>query len=238
MELDQYDLAVTGSAPRSASTRIISALTRTWAWRCRRFGGTTRRWRPNRAALALNPDDAATHANWGRRPAQLGRDRRACGRCRRGASRLRSLEEEREILTRRLAAASGLTDAAVSWGAHAPRPGGLARDFVSRPRRHRRHPRAGLRGLVRLQRFLVALLREFGWRRSVLAGAFSIFTLVSGGAGPGWAPSPIASAAAGSSSSGRAAGRLASWQTVWSRAPGNLYLVLRPAHRRRGGHRG
>jgi MFS family permease len=30
--------------------------------------------------------------------------------------------------------------------------------------------------------FLVALLREFGWTRSVLAGAFSIFTLVSGGA--------------------------------------------------------
>jgi MFS family permease len=32
--------------------------------------------------------------------------------------------------------------------------------------------------------FLVALLRELGWSRSVLAGAFSIFTLVSGGAGP------------------------------------------------------
>jgi MFS family permease len=32
--------------------------------------------------------------------------------------------------------------------------------------------------------FLVALLREFGWSRSVLAGAFSIFTLVGGGAGP------------------------------------------------------
>ncbi|HET9854101.1 MAG TPA: MFS transporter [Methylomirabilota bacterium] len=32
--------------------------------------------------------------------------------------------------------------------------------------------------------FLVALLQEFGWSRSVLAGAFSIFTLVSGGAGP------------------------------------------------------
>jgi MFS family permease len=33
--------------------------------------------------------------------------------------------------------------------------------------------------------FLVALLREFGWSRSVLAGAFSVFTLVSGAAGPG-----------------------------------------------------
>jgi len=32
--------------------------------------------------------------------------------------------------------------------------------------------------------FLVAMLREFGWSRSVLAGAFSVFTLVSGGAGP------------------------------------------------------
>jgi MFS family permease len=32
--------------------------------------------------------------------------------------------------------------------------------------------------------FLVALLKEFGWSRSILAGAFSLFTLVSGGAGP------------------------------------------------------
>jgi len=32
--------------------------------------------------------------------------------------------------------------------------------------------------------FLVALLREFGWSRSVLAGAFSVFTLVHGGANP------------------------------------------------------
>ena len=32
--------------------------------------------------------------------------------------------------------------------------------------------------------FLVALLKEFGWSRSVLAGAFSVFTLVSGGVGP------------------------------------------------------
>lgn len=31
--------------------------------------------------------------------------------------------------------------------------------------------------------FLVALLREFGWSRSVLAGAFSLFTLVHGGIG-------------------------------------------------------
>ena len=36
--------------------------------------------------------------------------------------------------------------------------------------------------------FLVALLREFGWSRSVLAGAFSIFSLVHGAANPvlGW----------------------------------------------------
>src|SRR5690349_16374257 len=32
--------------------------------------------------------------------------------------------------------------------------------------------------------FLVALLREFGWSRSVRAGAFSLFTLVRGGACP------------------------------------------------------
>jgi MFS family permease len=36
--------------------------------------------------------------------------------------------------------------------------------------------------------FLVALLREFGWSRSVLAGAFSVFALVHGGLSPalGW----------------------------------------------------
>ncbi|UCF76653.1 MAG: MFS transporter, partial [Betaproteobacteria bacterium] len=32
--------------------------------------------------------------------------------------------------------------------------------------------------------FLVALLNEFGWSRSVLAGAFSLFTLVHGVANP------------------------------------------------------
>src|ERR671919_1820784 len=32
--------------------------------------------------------------------------------------------------------------------------------------------------------FLVALLAEFGWSRSVLAGAFSVFTLVHGGVNP------------------------------------------------------
>ncbi|MGA8050433.1 MAG: MFS transporter, partial [Burkholderiales bacterium] len=32
--------------------------------------------------------------------------------------------------------------------------------------------------------FLVALLNEFGWSRSVLAGAFSVFTLVHGGVNP------------------------------------------------------
>ena len=31
---------------------------------------------------------------------------------------------------------------------------------------------------------LVALLAEFGWSRSVLAGAFSVFTLVHGGMNP------------------------------------------------------
>jgi len=36
--------------------------------------------------------------------------------------------------------------------------------------------------------FLVALLREFGWSRSLVAGAFSLFVLVHGGMGPvlGW----------------------------------------------------
>jgi MFS family permease len=46
--------------------------------------------------------------------------------------------------------------------------------------------------------FLVALLREFGWSRSVLAGAFSVFTLVHGAANPvlgglsdRWGPRPL-----------------------------------------------
>src|SRR3989337_1034428 len=36
--------------------------------------------------------------------------------------------------------------------------------------------------------FLVALLRDFGWSRSALAGAFSVFTLVHGAMNPllGW----------------------------------------------------
>ena len=36
--------------------------------------------------------------------------------------------------------------------------------------------------------FLVALVREFGWSRSLVSGAFSVFVLVHGGLGPvvGW----------------------------------------------------
>mgnify|MGYP005814811681 CR=1 FL=1 len=36
--------------------------------------------------------------------------------------------------------------------------------------------------------FLVALLEEFGWSRSVTAGAFSIFALVHAGVGPFFGP--------------------------------------------------
>ena len=42
---------------------------------------------------------------------------------------------------------------------------------------------------------LVALLREYGWSRSVLAGAFSVFTLVHGGvAGAGFTRPRVAGA--------------------------------------------
>ncbi len=60
-------------------------------------------------------------------------------------------------------------------------------------RRHHRHVTLGAIGLTlglaygvwySYSVFLVALLQEFGWSRSVLAGAFSVFTLVHGAANP------------------------------------------------------
>jgi MFS family permease len=82
-------------------------------------------------------------------------------------------------------APSNRTDLAVWWGAHAPDPAvapglpayrALAVTVVTLALAY------GVWYAYSV--FLVALLREFGWSRSVLAGAFSVFTLVSGGAGP------------------------------------------------------
>jgi len=56
-----------------------------------------------RAALALNPDDAATHANLGRSLLSLGRDPEGLRSLQTAVRLDASLEEEREILTRRLA---------------------------------------------------------------------------------------------------------------------------------------
>ena len=86
--------------------------------------------------------------------------------------------------------------------------------------------------------FLVALLREFGWSRSVLAGAFSVFTLVSGGAGP------VLGALADRFGPRRLiliggvllAGSL--WADSFVTRAWHLYLALRPHDRGRRGHRG
>src|SRR5262245_64467713 len=74
--------------------------------------------------------------------------------------------------------------------------------------------------------FLVALLREFGWSRSVLAGAFSVFTLVHGGAGLplGWVADrfgPRRVVLAGAAFLGAAL-----WLDASISAPGQLYLPL------------
>jgi MFS family permease len=73
--------------------------------------------------------------------------------------------------------------------------------------------------------FLVALLRDFGWPRSILAGAFSVFVLVHGGLSPalGWlcdrvGPRRVVLAGAGTLAAGLAATGLiqAPWQLFLS----------------------
>jgi cytochrome c-type biogenesis protein CcmH/NrfG len=56
-----------------------------------------------RAALALDPADAATHANLGRSLLSLGRDQEGLRAVQTAVRLDPSLEEERELLTRRLA---------------------------------------------------------------------------------------------------------------------------------------
>jgi MFS family permease len=71
---------------------------------------------------------------------------------------------------------------------------------------------------------LVALLREFGWSRSVLAGAFSVFTLVHG------AVNPLVGALCdrlrplGMTAAGGAALGLALWADSYIASPWQLYL--------------
>jgi tetratricopeptide (TPR) repeat protein len=103
MELDQYDLAVDWL---SNAIRIDPNHFRAHAnlgvalQTLRRYDEAVTAYR---AALALNPDDAATHANLGRSLLSLGRDQEGLRAVKTAVRLDPSLEEERELLTRRLA---------------------------------------------------------------------------------------------------------------------------------------
>ena len=103
MELDQYDLAVDWL---STAIRVNPNHFRAHAnlgvalQTLRRYDEAVAAYR---AALALNPDDAATHANLGRSLLSLGRDPEGLRSLQTAVRLDASLEEEREILTRRLA---------------------------------------------------------------------------------------------------------------------------------------
>jgi tetratricopeptide (TPR) repeat protein len=103
MELDQYDLAVDWL---STAIRVNPNHFRAHAnlgvalQTLRRYDEAVVAYR---AALALNPDDAATHANLGRSLLSLGRDPEGLRSLQTAVRLDASLEEEREILTRRLA---------------------------------------------------------------------------------------------------------------------------------------
>jgi len=103
MELDQYDLAVDwlGSAIRINPNHFRAHANLGVALQTlRRYDEAVGAYR---TALALNPDDASTLANLGRSLLSLGRDAEGL-RALRTAVRLDpTLEEERELLTRRLA---------------------------------------------------------------------------------------------------------------------------------------
>jgi tetratricopeptide (TPR) repeat protein len=103
MELDQYDLAVDwlGTAIRINPNHFRAHANLGVALQTlRRYDEAVGAYR---AALALNPDDAATHANLGRSLLSLGRDPEGLRSLQTAVRLDASLEEEREILTRRLA---------------------------------------------------------------------------------------------------------------------------------------
>ena len=103
MELDQYDLAVDWL---STAIRINPNHFRAHAnlgvalQTLRRYDEAVA---AHRAALALDPGDAATHANLGRSLLSLGRDLEGLRAVQTAVRLDPSLEEERELLTRRLA---------------------------------------------------------------------------------------------------------------------------------------
>jgi tetratricopeptide (TPR) repeat protein len=103
MELDQYDLALDwlGTAIRINPNHFRAHANLGVALQTlRRYDEAVAAYR---AALALDPDDAATHANLGRSLLSLGRDAEGL-RALQTAVRLDpSLDEERELVSRRLA---------------------------------------------------------------------------------------------------------------------------------------
>ena len=73
---------------------------------------------------------------------------------------------------------------------------------------------------------LVALLREYGWSRSVLAGAFSVFTLVHGGVNPLAGVLCDRLRPAGLMAVGGAALGVALWVDSTIASPTGLYLLF------------
>jgi len=103
MELDQYDLAVDwlGTAIRINPNHFRAHANLGVALQTlRRYDEAIAAYH---AALALNPDDASTHANLGRSLLSLGRDAEGLRAIQTAVRLDPSLEEERELLTRRLA---------------------------------------------------------------------------------------------------------------------------------------
>jgi tetratricopeptide (TPR) repeat protein len=103
MELDQYDLALEwlGTAIRINPNHFRAHANMGVALQTlRRYEEAVGAYR---AALALDPDDAATHANLGRTLLSLGRDAEGLRELQVAVRLDPSLDEERELLSRRIA---------------------------------------------------------------------------------------------------------------------------------------
>ncbi|MEX2221420.1 MAG: tetratricopeptide repeat protein [Candidatus Rokuibacteriota bacterium] len=103
MDLDQYDLALDwlGTAVRiNPSHSRAHANLGVALQTLRRYEEAVPAYR---AALALNPDDASTHANLGRSLLSLGRDAEGLRELQTAVRLDPSLDEERELLSRRMA---------------------------------------------------------------------------------------------------------------------------------------
>lgn len=108
MELDQYDLALEwlGTAIRINPNHFRAHANMGVALQTlRRYEEAVGAYR---AALALDPDDASTHANLGRSLLSLGRDAEGLRELQVAVRLDPSLDEERELLSRRIAGGSHL----------------------------------------------------------------------------------------------------------------------------------